>query len=76
MIKDYNLLTIKTKSFRVAFTGGSFELFDQDMIDRSFVESLLIGVSQFRDMANTRAFSPATNFPTLKGVLLTLPYRS
>ena len=28
LIKDYNVLTIKTKTFRVALTGGRFELFD------------------------------------------------
>ena len=70
LIKDYNVLTIKTKTFRVALTGGRFESFDQDMIDGSSVEALLIGVSQFRDMAkNTCAFSPPQiPFPTLKGV--------
>ena len=63
LIKDYNVLTIKTKIFRVALTGGRFESFDQHMIDRSSVEALLIGVSQFHDMAtNTCAFSPADTF--------------
>jgi hypothetical protein len=45
LIKDYNVLTIKTKTFRVALTGGGFESFDQDMIDGSSVEALLIKVS-------------------------------
>ena len=52
------IFTIKTKTFRVALTGGRFESFDQDMIDGSSVEALLIGVSQFHDMGNTCAFSP------------------
>ena len=63
LIKDYNVLTIKTtKTFRVALISGRFESFDQDMIDGSSVEALLIGVNQFRDMANTCAFSPADTF--------------
>ena len=61
-IKGYNVLTIKTKTFRVALTGGRFESFEQDVIGRSSVEALLIGVSQFRDMVNTCAFSPADIF--------------
>ena len=70
LIKDYNVLTIKTKTFRVALTGGRFESFDQDMIDESSVEALLIGVSQFRDtMANTCAFSPADTFSYFKRCL-------
>ena len=52
LIEDYNVLTIKTKTFSVALTGGRFESFDQDIIDGSSVEALLIGVNQFRDMAN------------------------
>ena len=62
LIEDYNVLTIKTKTFRVALSGRRFELFDQDIIDGSSVEALLIGVNQFRDMANTCAFSPADTF--------------
>ena len=69
LIKDYNVLTIKTKTFRVALTGGRFESFDQDMINGSSVEALLIGVSQFRDMANTCAFSPADTFSYFKRCL-------
>jgi hypothetical protein len=42
LIKDYNVLTIKTKTFRAALTGGRFESFDQDIIDGSSVEALLI----------------------------------
>ena len=38
LIKDYNDLTIKTKTFRVALTSGRFESFDQDMINGSSVE--------------------------------------
>ena len=56
------LLNIKTKTFRVALTGKRFELFDQDMIDGSSVEALLIEVNQCRDMASTCAFSPADTF--------------
>ena len=33
LIKDYNVMTIKTKTFRVALTGGRFESFDQDMME-------------------------------------------
>ena len=46
LIKDYNVLTIKTKTFRVALTGRRFDLFDQDMINGSSVEELLIGVTR------------------------------
>ena len=37
LIKDYNVLTIKTKTFRVALTGERFESFDQDIIDGSLI---------------------------------------
>jgi len=33
LIKYYYLLNIRTKTFRVAITGGRFESFDQDVID-------------------------------------------
>ena len=46
LIKDYSVLTIKTKTFRVALTSGRFESFDQDVINGSSVEALLIGVNQ------------------------------
>ena len=46
LIKDHNVMTIKTKTFRVALTGGRFEPFDQDMINGSSVEELLIGVTR------------------------------
>ena len=39
------------------------------MIDGSSVEAWLIGVSQFRDMANTWAFSPADTFSYFKRCL-------
>ena len=39
------------------------------MIDGSSVEALLIGVSQFCDMANTYAFSPADTFSYFKRCL-------
>jgi hypothetical protein len=70
LIKDYNVLTIKTKTFRVALTaGGRSELFDQDVIDEDSVEALLIGVRKFRDMAYSCAFSPADTFSFLHWIL-------
>jgi hypothetical protein len=39
------------------------------MIDGNSVEALLIGVNQFRDMANTCAFSPANTFSYFKRCL-------
>jgi hypothetical protein len=58
LIKDDNILTIKTKTFRVALTGGRFESFNQDvMIDGSSVEALLIGVSQFMTSWRTDTLS-------------------
>ena len=69
LIKNFNQSTIKTKTFRVALTGGRLGSFDQDIIDGSFVEALWIGVSQFRDMANKCALPLKIPFPTiLKGV--------
>ena len=35
LIKDCNVLTINTKTFRFAFNGGRFESLDQDIIDGS-----------------------------------------
>ena len=46
LIKDHIVMTIKTKTFRVALTGGRFDLFDQDMINGSSVEELLTGVNR------------------------------
>ena len=46
LIKDHIVMTIKTKTFRVALTGGRFDPFDQDMINGSSVEELLIGVNR------------------------------
>ena len=40
-------MTIKAKMFQVTLTGGRSEFFDQDLIYRSSVEVLSIGVSQF-----------------------------
>ena len=75
LIKDYNVIPIKTKAFCVALTGGRFDLFDQDMIHGSSVEALLIRVSQFRDMASTTcAFSPADNFSYFKSCLTDIAF--
>ena len=63
MIKDYNVLAIKTKMFQVALTGGRSELFDQDVIDGSSVEAELIRVSQVHDVAST--CSILINFRTM-----------
>ena len=69
LIKDYNVLYIRTKSFWVALTaGGRFESFDQDVIDGSSVEALLIGVSQFRVMAKHVLSDLQIPFPISKGV--------